>query len=348
VRNIRCLSRLLGPIALGIAIVAPAASASAPPATVSQWHNAIEQVPTSGVGCYSASYPALAWRAGPCSVAPAVPLAPSPVALDAPLGPATVGDGNDDSAVVQGKLTHATGTFTNVSPRITETGQVDGSGRQVANTFTLQINSQFFSGSPACDGAADPSDCQAWEQFVYDTAANEVFIQYWLINYDTTCPAGYYSYSPDCYTNSPASTFSGGPLTAPELASTVFQGTAKSGGNDSVSLSDGGTASKVVTKDSKLHLAAFWNTTEWDVFGDGSGSQAKFGAGTTLEPVTTLVGTSKAAPSCVAEGFTGETNNLTLSGTPAFGTVKSPSMGDEQTNGSTTAATCATAKKAAK
>jgi hypothetical protein len=339
----------LGPIFVGIAIVAPAARASAAPATLSQWHKAIEQVPTRSDGCYQAAYPALAWRARPCSVAPAVPLAPSPVALgEAPAGSDTVGDGNDDSAVVQGKLTQATGTFINVSPAITETGQIYGSGGEVANTFTLQLNSQFFSGSPACNGAADPSGCEAWEQFVYDTDANAVFIQYWLIDYDNTCPAGYTSYSSDCYTNSPASTFSGGPLTAAELASTVFKATATSGGNDSVSLSDGGTASKVVTKDSKLHLASFWNTTEWDVFGDGSGSKANFGAGTTLEPVTTLVGTSKAAPSCVAEGFTGETNNLTLSGTSALGKVKSPTMGAEQTNGSTTTATCATARKAAK
>lgn len=330
-------------------MVAPTASASAAPLTVSGWHTAIEQVPTNGQGCYHASYPALAWHASPCTAAPVVPLAPSPVAVGlASSGPDTVGDGHDDSAVVQGTITQATGTFTNVSPGITETGQVDGSGGQVANTFTLQLNSEFFSGSPACDGAANPSACQAWEQFVYDTAANEVFIQYWLIDYHNTCPAKYYSYPPDCYTNSPASTFSGGPLTAPELASTVFEGKAKSGANDTVSLSDGGTASKVVTKDSKLDLASFWNTTEWDVFGDGSGSQAKFGAHTTLEPVTTLVGTSNAAPSCVAEGFTGETNNLTLTGTPALGKVKSPTMGDEQTNGSTTAANCATAAKSVK
>jgi len=57
--------------------------------------------------------------------------------------------------------------------------------------------------------------------------------------------------------------------------------------------------------------------------------------------VTALTSTSSAAPSCVKEGFTGETNNLNLAATPALGSASSPTMGSTQTNGSTSAASCA-------
>jgi hypothetical protein len=255
----------------------------------------------------------------------------------------TVGDGNDYSAEVSGTISSATGSFTHVSSGITETGQIDDQGPQVANEFTLQLNSQFFSGSPTCAKSSDPTNCQAWEQFVYETDANEVYIQYWLINYNATCPSGWFSFSSDCYTNSPATSFTAGPLTAGGLSKVKFVGAAKTGGNDEVSISDGGVASIVSTSDSKIDLAKAWNTTEFDVFGDGGGGAANFGKNSTFDAQTTLVGTSQAAPKCVKEGFTGETNNLTLSGTAALGSESSPTIASAQTNGTTTTASCATA-----
>ena len=83
-----------------------------------------------------------------------------------------------------------------------------GSGSQVANAFSLQLNSQFFAGSPACSKSGDPSGCQAWQQFVYTYEIQQpgyIFMQYWLINYDATCPSGWFTFSSDCYTNSNAS-----------------------------------------------------------------------------------------------------------------------------------------------
>jgi hypothetical protein len=261
-------------------------------------------------------------------------------------GPALVGDGTDYSAVVSGLLSKATGTFTNVTSGITEKGDVGGSGSRVSNSFSLQLNSQFFSGSPACAKSSDPADCLAWQQFAYTYnggGTGDVFMQYWLIDYDASCPSGWYSYSDDCYTNSSASEVS--QITAKELATTDLSGSAVSGGNDAVSVSvGGGSATTVTGKDSKIDLASYWNTTEWGVFGDGGGSEAYFGSGDTLEAQTALTASSgSTAPSCVEEGFTGETNNLTLAATPALGSEPSPTMASKQTYGSSGTASCATA-----
>jgi hypothetical protein len=233
-----------------------------------------------------------------------------------------------------------------VSSNISEKGDVGGSGSRVANSYSLQLNSQFFSGSPACAKSGDPSGCLAWQQFAYTYnggGTGDVFMQYWLINYDASCPSGWYSYSEDCYTNSNASEVS--QLTAKELATLKLSGSAASGGNDAVSLSVGsGSATTVTGKDSKIDLASYWNTTEWGVFGDGGGSEAYFGTDNTLEAQTALTASSgSTAPSCVEEGFTGETNNLTLGTTPALGSESSPTMASLQTDGTTGAASCAVA-----
>ena len=314
--------------------------------TKAQWQAAIARVPQPGSGCYRASYPVLRWHAVRCVAAPAIPLVPVPRSRSArPGAPETVGDGTDYSAVVSGLISKAVGTFTSVSSGITEKGQPGGSGSQTANAFSLQLNSQFFTGSPACARSGNPSGCLAWQQFVYtyeSRSTGYIFMQYWLINYDATCPSGWFSYSSDCYTNSNAATVS--TVTAAQLATVNLTGSAASGGQDGVSLSIGsGHATSVTNSDSKIDLAAYWNTAEWGVYGDGGGSEANFGASTTLEAQTVLTATSNSAPSCVKEGFTGETSNLTLTATPALGSESSPTMATRQTNGSSGTASCAVA-----
>lgn len=325
---------------------APAQAASSPSAATAQWQSSIARVPEQGTGCYQASYPSLTWRAVACVTAPRIPLAPAlSHAAAGHAGPVTVGDGTDYSAVVSGLISKATGTFANVSSNISEKGDVGGSGSQVANSFSLQLNSQFFTGSPACSRSGDPSGCLAWQQFAYTYnggGTGDVFMQYWLINYDASCPSGWFSYSEDCYTNSSATEVSG--ITAAELATVNLSASAVSGGNDAVSLSVGsGQAVTVTGKDTKVDLASSWNTTEWGVFGDGGGSAANFGSNNTLEAQTALTSTGSGAPSCVEEGFTGETNNLKLAATPALGSKSSPTMGSEQTDGSSGTASCAVA-----
>jgi hypothetical protein len=108
-------------------------------------------------------------------------LVPGPLPRPArPAGPALVGGGGGDyAAQVSGYISQATGTFLDVSPGITEQGYVNGSGSLTANAFTLQLNSQFFAGSPACDGSSNPSGCRAWQQFVYayEGSTSDLFMQ---------------------------------------------------------------------------------------------------------------------------------------------------------------------------
>jgi hypothetical protein len=339
-RRIQKLIGVLAPVALAAAgINAGAVSAASQPKslTLGAWQAEIGQVPAVGSGCFHASFPALTWHSTPCATAPDQPLAPA----SGKGAPDTVGNGADYTAVVSGSISKAVGKFTNVSPKITESGPVGGSGGNKANEFSLQLNTEFFSGSPACAKASVPADCLAWQQFVYTTSPSEVFMQYWLIDYKATCPKGWFADSGDCYTNSKATTLKA--LTAQNLASLSLTGTAKAGGNDQVELTIGGQASLATGKDSKIDLAPKWNTTEWDVFGDGGGGEAFFGKNTTLEAVTTLTATTSSAPSCVKGGYTAETNNLNLTATAALGSVSSPTIGSKQTNGTAGTASCATA-----
>jgi hypothetical protein len=317
--------------------------ASRPKATTeASWERSIRQLHAPGAGCYHASYPTLQWHATRCQVAPKWPLLPG-IATSSPL----VGNGNDYAAEVSGTISQATGSFPEVSPtKISETGQVGGRGSQVSNTFTLQLNTEFFS-TPVCSGSSN-SKCQGWQQFVYETSSNVVFMQYWLLDWDTTCPSGWYTvkYQPHtfCFTNSPASSLTGSALTAADLATADLEGQATAGGNDQVSLSLGsGQATVAVNSDSMLDLSSQWNTTEFGVFGDGNGSEAKFGKKTTLEAQTSLVATSETAPTCVNQGFTAETNNLHLTTTPVIASQPSPTIVSEQTRKSARAESCVSA-----
>lgn len=341
-RNWLALVASAGAISLTLLGVSAAAGAS----TV--------KAPQPGTGCFSASHPALQWHAVKCVTAPARPLAPATHGGPATgHGGLTVGNGLDYSAdEASGLISKATGTFEDVSSDISEKGQIGGTGAKITNALTLQLNSEFFTGSPACSGSSDAPDCEAWQQFVYgydyctsgSASVSCIFMQYWLINYDATCPSGWYTYtvgsSTDCYTNSSAAEVS--TVTAKDLGSVSFYGSAVKGGKDGVSLSVGsGKATLVTGPDSKIDLARAWYTTEWGVFGDAGGGEAYFGASNTLEAQIVLKATSSAAPKCLKEGFTGETNNLKLAATPALGSVSSPTMASKQTDGTTGTASCA-------
>jgi hypothetical protein len=340
---------VLAAIALAVAGAgAGSASAATPPTakTKAAWQAAMSHVQQPGTGCYRASYPVLQWHATKCVTAPKLPLIPVPRSRSASRGPATVGDGHDYSAQVSGLITKAVGTFKKVSSNISEKGSAGGTGSEVANGFSLQLNSQFFTGSSACSGSSDPASCQAWQQFAYtynNRSGGDVFMQYWLIDYNATCPSGWITYSTDCYTNSNAAAVS--VVTAKQLATVKLSASAKSGGNDVASLFAGsGSATAVSGKDTKVGLAHFWNTTEWGVFGDGGGSEAHFGTSNTLQAQTALTASSGSAPpTCVSKGFTGETNNLKLAKTAALAGTSSPTMASRQTDGSSGTASCAVA-----
>ena len=67
-----------------------------------------------------------------------------------------------------------------------ETGNVGGVPPAVANTYSLQLNTKPFTSS-VCGPSPNPN-CKGWQQFIYSNSV-VAFIQYWLLRYDTACPA---------------------------------------------------------------------------------------------------------------------------------------------------------------
>jgi hypothetical protein len=246
--------------------------------------------------------------------------------------PQSVGNGTDYSAQTPGLISGASGQFENVS------GVTGESGGGTANSFSLQINSSFFTG-PAC-----ASPCQSWQQFVYSNSFG-LFMQYWLINHGPGCPAGWFTYAPHCYRNSTGSAavpsiVINSPASLQQLQMT---GTAVAGGVDTATLTVGGTAYATSENDNFVSLSQGWTTAEFNIFGDGNGSSADFNAGSGMNVRTAINTGSITAPNCVLEGFTGETNNLTLVAAPAVVTgVAWPSILFTQNNVGAGPPTCAT------
>jgi hypothetical protein len=288
----------------------------------------------SNKGCFETNYPAASWTETNCVIPPNIPLRPyhgGVRRLD------TVGDGTDFSAQIPGSSVTMEGSFDSIS------GVTSESGGGTANAYTLQLNSEFFS-TTTCGGQ---SGCVGWEQFVFlnvETASRSLgFIQYWMINYGTSCPSGWQSGGgEDCYRNSvygvavPVQTIA-------TLDQMTLTGVAPSGEmDDSVTVSINSKLYSVTGNAYFPDLAQNWNTSEFNVLGPGNGSQAVFNEGATMV-VRTAVETGTAAPSCVSEGFTAETNNLTLISEAANQQDASwPSIVFTQSNaGGGTPATCA-------
>ena len=116
---------------------------------------------------------------------------------------------------------------------------------------------------------------------------------------------------------------------------------ATAGANDTVKLvsTSGGGA---YSEPSALSLSNAWTETEFNVVGDCCRSEANFTSPTTLVVNIQLADGFPTAPTCVAnDGTTGETNSLTLSGTPTVIPVLSePSIEFTETNSSPTASSC--------
>lgn len=295
-----------------------------------RWQHAVENLQVPGKGCFTASYPRVEWLRTSCEAAPPHPYPPAgpPARGDRAR---TVGNGVDYSAEISSVLKSASGSFDSVSPGSAETGQQNGTGPQVPNTFSLQLNAKPFT-SPLCAGSPNHG-CLGWQQFIYSTTFDEVFMQYWLLQYDTTCPAGWntFMFPPPstaiyCFRNSSASLLPAGPLTVAGLTGTTLTGKTVSGGHDSVIMTTGSGNASAIGADTVLHIANGWKGVEFAIVGDCCGTQAKFSAGTTIKVRTTVNSGTKMAPTCALEGFTGETNNLSLASAPAIGTASAPTI----------------------
>ena len=266
------------------------------------WRAAITSTPLPGSGCFAAHFPSKTWTQVAC--------APAPTRLYRPAGGGsggfTVGNGHDYAAEVTSLIKTGLGSFPKITGLTSETN--DGS----SNTYSLQLNSQFFS-SPACSGGGQ--SCFGWQQFIYaqpDCSGPCVFMQSWLINYGSHCPSGWnYAGDDDCYYNSNATGVPTQSLS--NLKDLQLSGTVVSGGNETVKLTTSNDAYSASEPDSVVGLSGYWDATEYNIFGDGGGSQADFNSGTSIKVKIQLQDGSTAAPTCESNaGTTGETNNLNL------------------------------------
>lgn len=282
-------------------------------------------------GCFHASYPGTEWQEATCTVAPNRPYPPAPTRGSRPL-PNTVGGGgsSDDTAVVSGLLSSAEGSF------LIDSGYMPPPN----GDYSLQINSNTFPTS-ACDGAANPSACSGWQQFVFSDSASQVFVQVWLLNWYTACPGGWMGWpkgtSDNCWQNSAATGVPEQPyanLPYLELTGETASGT------DTAILSTADGNLSAVGQDSVLNLEQSWNSAEFNVFGDGNGSQVNFNSGTTFVVQTSVNNGTTDAPYCPNESFTGETNNLSLVGSCCSYGGASPNIQFMESNASGAAATC--------
>lgn len=309
------------PILLGIIAIAPAlrlagqaqnSPNSDDAAKREAWRKTMKQTPLPKQGCFKALYPNTSWQEIGCTTAPNIPLVPGN-------GPGTqsVGDTNDFVAqVTSGLVSTASGSL-GASGVTSESGYINNVPPAYANSFSLQLNSNFFTDPPACSSAANPSVCQGWQQFVVtegDGGDATLFIQYWLVNYNIACPGGWNAYgSGDCYRNSTSAT--GLPsFPASSIPIAEVTGEAANGTDTAMFLTSEPAEIYSLNQSSVLDLEQYWTQAEFNVFGDAGGGEANFNADSTFIVQTTL-NSGSGAPLCIGPQLgeaTAETNNLTL------------------------------------
>jgi len=296
---------------VGIAFLAATASAgsSSTERLHQSWRAAIARTPVPGKGCFTASYPVAMWRQVGCVKAPNVPFIPRGAAR----GSRQVGNGHDYEAVTKRLISSAVGSFP-VVKRLKSESDPDMFG---ANDYSLQLNSNFMPDNKKCaEGAADPTQCSAWQQFIYASGYNQAFMQYWLIHWNTGCPPGWVLYGDgvglDCYMNSAAVSVPLQVIT--ELPNMSLEGAAVKYGLDTLTLTTSTQAYAVTGDDNVTFLARGWNGSEFNIVGDGNGSEADFNPGTSLTVRIALTTAAQRARCAADSGTTGETNNLNLGG----------------------------------
>ncbi|HEX9547273.1 MAG TPA: hypothetical protein VF942_08040, partial [Acidimicrobiales bacterium] len=252
-----------------------------------------------------------------------------------------------------GHITQAIGHFENVTNVTSESGPIANAGPSIANTYTLQINSDFFTGSTACAGSPN-AGCQGWEQWIFwntGTSAGSASMQYWLVNYNANCPAGQnwnqiaLFGGTSCWKNSANSvSVPNQPIT--NMANWRFTGTATSTG-DSVTMSTG-TNVYTATGDNAVAASTAWTIAEFNIFGyggdnSGNGGTASFNAGASADTRTEIIYGGTTAPNCVAQGFTAEMNNLSFGPTAPAATAPGPAVIFQESTAGGATSNCAAA-----
>ncbi len=294
-----------------------------------EWHKFMLQKSVPKKGCFTAAYPETTWREVPCK-----PSTPHKLFLPRRGGISRLdivgGAGPDFSATVTGNISLSEGSFDSVT------------GVTSTNAYSLQLNTAPFSTS-TCSGSPN-SGCNGWEQFVYESSGSG-FIQYWLLEYGpagtlcpmprhTNCHAGLSYADGWCAVQLPlfpgdpnptqcvVNAVNEAPAPAEPMTSLgqlrVAGAAAGAGGaaNDSITVTVGGTPYTAVGNNYFPDLSTQWKEAEFNVFGNGGGSQATFNSGANLQVRTEVISGTNLGPGCDLRSWTGESNNLTLVNSP--------------------------------
>jgi hypothetical protein len=272
-----------------------------------------------GAGCFKATYPSIQWNRIACATPPHLWF-PVPASRRKIL-PQNVGDGRDYTADTSPNLiSMAIGAFPKVKG-VKSVRSVGCCGEQGTNSYSLQLNSNFFDTS-ACGGMPN---CVGWEQFVYSNppgGEGALFIQDWLVATKgsfSSCPpsAGWENVGIGCVQNSPYGVYIPN-VAVTDLKQVIETGVAASTG-DSIYMSVGATeyGMQNVQSDGITDLSQHWEGAEFNVIGNGGGDVADFtGKSKIIVSVQADDGVTT-APTCPADtGTTGESNNLFFVGAP--------------------------------
>lgn len=296
-----------------------------------KWQKLMAKKPLPGPGCFNATYPSTDWKETKCRLAPPYPL--------------TVGNGTDSVAQVSsGSIASATGSFNSISGLTSENDNGNSFTFGGTNDFSLQVNTNRFStttsnaieqnGTNPCTGSSSPG-CTGWEQFVLTNYASlspigtNLYMQFWLLGYQSsfgTCPnsqipGGWESGLLGQWRTSGGSCFINGPaagvpiLNITDLSQAVMTSNVNLNGLDVAMLSTSSQIFSIGLPANFLGINQSWTQAEFNVFGLWNSSEADFNAGTTITVNNTLSGPggSGVTAACMSGGFTGETNNLSLS-----------------------------------
>jgi len=302
------------------------------------WNDGMLRKAAPKKGCFKADYPATEWKEVPCGKGKQFPVIPRHG-----VRPAVVGNNNDISAQApSGIISLVIGSFDTVNVT-SESGPINNTGASVTDAYSLQINTNKMDG--VCTGSPN-TNCKGWEQFVFTNDATtgntgKLVIQYWLLKYNATCPANQgwtqFQFTGDtdiyCYKdaldssngwNTPTPSQPISNLANMRMSASVTSTTS------SVTLSTGGTTTYNRTGDNAANAASGWTIAEWNVFGNGGnnagGGTASFNTGASIVPRTEIIYGDTKAPTCTAQGFTGEMNNLSFGPTAPGATAPGPAV----------------------
>jgi hypothetical protein len=296
---------------------AGAVSASAPAAAASDtqaredWRRHIKKAHPLKKGCFHAAYPSTELEEVPCAPPPKnLLLLPGRAPTE------SIGYGIDYTAEASGAvISDAVGSFPSVTGVTNEVAPNCGNQGPNQNSFSVQLNSNYFD-SGYCAWAADPSSCQAVQQFGYSNSAG-LFIQYWLANFGAGfngegCSAIGWNTGANGYCVFTSSAVSIPTQSIASLAGVSMYATAESG-ETYVGLVVGDEYYFNSGSEDFLGLEYGWTTAEFNVFGDGCGTTAYFNSGSTIEVQLDVFDGLASTPQCnKGGGTTAELNNLDL------------------------------------